>query len=321
MYTKTGVQILRFSSLFLFCFLNTIPGIAKSPRNYLAAKEAIESGNLEKLKAVLKKGKININFTDKYSDSTLLIVAVENQQLEIVRFLLENKANPNLKGLTRTPLVTAILKNNYDIFDLLLIFKADVNLQTRDGFSPLHAAVYNNDERFIVRLLALGANPNVMSRSGRTPLMSWPYGNAAQKLIEAGADVNLADRDGNTALMNASGGISETVRVLLAAKADVNASNSRGDTALIAAVACGRSDIVRQLLSAGADLAHRNKCGITAEEAADETVNRAYSNPHDECDISHWCIVGRSDVEHDYESTRRIINEFKKSKYQESPDE
>lgn len=315
MYTKTGVQILRFSSLFLFWFLSSIPGIAKSPRGYLAAKEAIESGSLEKLKAALR-GKININFTDKYSDSTLLIVAVENQQLEIVRFLLENKANPNSKGLMRTPLRVAISKNNYDIFDLLLTFKADVNLAGTDGFSPLHSAVHNNDERFIVRLLALGANPNIMTRLGQTPLMEWPYGTAAQKLIEAGADVNLANRDGDTALMNASGGIPETVRALLAAKADVNVSNSSGDTALIAAAACGQSDIVRQLLSAGADLAHRNKCGITAEEAKD-----APGSAHDNCYLIKWCAIGQTGPEPDYESTMRIINEFKKSKYQESPHE
>jgi len=315
MYIKTGVQILRFSSLFLFCFLNSNPGIAKSPRNYLAAKRAIESGSLEKLKAALK-GKININFIDKYSESTLLIVAVENQQLEIVRYLLENKANPNPKGLIRTPLEEAISKNNYDIFDLLLTFKADVNLQDAHGFSPLHSAVNNNDERFIDRLLALGANPNIMNGLGQTPLMALPYGTAAQKLIEAGADVNLADRNGDTALMNASGGMPETVRVLLAAKADVNASNSSGDTALIAAAVCGQSDIVRQLLSAGADLAHRNKCGITAEEAID-----APGSPHDNCYLYKWCAVGGRGAEPDYESTRRIINEFKESKYQESPHE
>lgn len=314
MHSKSIRKFLSSSTLSLFCVLNSTPILAKSPRAYLTAKSAIESGNLDKLKAALK-GKFNINFTDKYSDSTLLIVAVDTQQIEIVRFLLENNANPNSKGLMRTPLSIAISKNNYEIFDLLLAHKADVNLAGTHGYAPLHSAVHNNDERFIVRLLSLGANPNIMTPRGQTPLMEWPYGNAAQRLIEAGAKVNLANRDGDTALMNASGGIPDTVRALIAAGANVNAANRNGDTALIAAAACGQAGIVKQLLQAGGDLYQANKDGISAENTL-----KAPSGPENP-GLSSWCAIGQPGPEADYESTMRIINEFKNTKNQESQNE
>jgi hypothetical protein len=58
---------------------------------------------------------------------------------------------------------------------------------------------------------------------------------AVQSALEAGANVNGVDDEGNTALMHAllaEEPSAEIVKVLIKAKADVNARNSRGATAL-----------------------------------------------------------------------------------------
>lgn len=271
------------------------------------AREAIIAGNNQKLRTLIP-AKVKINFIDKYSDSTLLITAVDNQQVEIVRFLLENKADPNPKGLMRTPLTVAISKNNYEIFDLLLASKADVNLAGTFGYGPLHSAVHNEDGRFIDRLLALGANPNIMTPRKQTPLLEWPNGYAAQRLIDAGADVNLANSDGDTPLMNAAGGTPDAVRALLAAGANVNAKNRNGDTALIAAAACGQVDIVNQLLKAGADVYHKNNDGISAENTSEAPAGPG--NPG----LSNWCAIGRTPPEPDGAAVLRILADFRKNK-------
>jgi ankyrin repeat protein len=52
--------------------------------------------------------------------------------------------------------------------------------------------------------------------------------------IEAGSDINAADRDGDTALIRASwNGNTEIVELLIAAACDINAANIEGNTALI----------------------------------------------------------------------------------------
>lgn len=70
-----------------------------------------------------------------------------------------------------------------------------------------------------------------------------------QVLITQGAHVNVQDRFGVTPLMQAViGNNRSAVRALLAAGADVNLRNLRGDTALDLAQQLGRIDIERLLI-------------------------------------------------------------------------
>jgi hypothetical protein len=73
-------------------------------------------------------------------------------------------------------------------------------------------------------------------------------------LLQAGADPNLRDNDGNAPILLAAiSGFSEGVRVLLIVKARVDTPNNLGETALIKAVQ--RRDVVtaQMLLDAGAN--------------------------------------------------------------------
>lgn len=73
-------------------------------------------------------------------------------------------------------------------------------------------------------------------------------------LLAKGADANLADAKGDTALIIAArSGFGEGVARLLAARANVDKTNKLGETALIAAVQARQPAIVRALLEAGAN--------------------------------------------------------------------
>lgn len=90
------------------------------------------------------------------------------------------------------------------------------------------------------------------------------------EVLSRGININAADDDGNTALMEASEkGEYSTVRALLDAGADVNAVNEDGETALMLASEEGNTAIVRMLLDAGADPDARDEDGETAYDKTD----------------------------------------------------
>ncbi|WP_374145931.1 ankyrin repeat domain-containing protein [Sphingomonas sp. 28-63-12] len=73
-------------------------------------------------------------------------------------------------------------------------------------------------------------------------------------LLQKGADPNLRDAKGNTALMVAvSGGFGDLIAPLVAAKTNVNQGNDSGETPLIRAVQRRDVAMIRELLTAGAD--------------------------------------------------------------------
>ncbi len=75
-----------------------------------------------------------------------------------------------------------------------------------------------------------------------------------QKGLEAGLDVNIADKDGHTGLILASfNGHNEIVELLIQNKALVNLPNTNRRTALMLASSGPFNEIVTMLLNAGAD--------------------------------------------------------------------
>lgn len=84
------------------------------------------------------------------------------------------------------------------------------------------------------------------------------------RLLKEGADVNVRNDFGATALIMASqAGYIEIVKILLDASADVN-STSKDMTALFLASQQGYTEIVGLLLGAGADVNVKNEEGLTA---------------------------------------------------------
>ncbi|MFC4070191.1 ankyrin repeat domain-containing protein [Actinoplanes subglobosus] len=93
---------------------------------------------------------------------------------------------------------------------------------------------------------------------------AWGTPQQVTRLLRAGADPNLPDRDGTTPLYRASvQGVAENVRVLTAAGADPDRESGTRDEGLpLCAAACwGHDAAVRELLAAGADPARREDQG------------------------------------------------------------
>ena len=110
----------------------------------------------------------------------------------------------------------------------------------------------------IKELIKSGADVNMKDEHGYTALMLAYRTQTAQLLIEAGADVDAHDNNGETALMWASAqGNVDRVKLLIKSGADVNAMDKTcGDTALMRA---NTVEITTLLIEAGADVNYKNK--------------------------------------------------------------
>lgn len=72
---------------------------------------------------------------------TPLVLAVHNNNVEMVKFLLSKKANVNAVSTNSSPIHEAVRQHNQAILDLLLSAGGNVNLTTDFGKTPLHMAI------------------------------------------------------------------------------------------------------------------------------------------------------------------------------------
>ncbi|MBI1830033.1 MAG: ankyrin repeat domain-containing protein [Planctomycetes bacterium] len=153
--------------------------------------------------------------------------ACDKRYVEIARLLLQAGANPN-PGASNSLLGVAISHNDFDLVDVLLDFKADIDAKTRKSSKPL--LIHAWGKRSIVeRLLAQkDLDVNAANKSGTTAL-------------------HLAARDGDVAM----------IRRLLDRGAKVNAL-SNGNTPLDFAMKAGHEDAIQLLKSRGGESGPRD---------------------------------------------------------------
>lgn len=88
-------------------------------------------------------------------------------------------------------------------------------------------------------------------------------------LLSEGANIDVADANGNTPLMIAARiGNPRMVTILLAHNPDLTRKNNIGNTALMIASENGQTFVVEQLLAMGADINAKNAKGFTSLEIA-----------------------------------------------------
>ena len=140
---------------------------------------------------------------------------------------------------------------------------AGVNRQEADGSTPLQWAVYEGDVAEVQRLLEAGADVSLANNYGATPMgLAAEVGNAEilRLLLEAGADAGSPNTEGQTALMAvARTGNVEAAQLLLDYGATVDARERwGGQTALMWASARRHPKMMELLISHGAGVNARS---------------------------------------------------------------
>ncbi len=167
---------------------------------------------------------------------TALVLAIEQQQIPAVKFLLEHGASPNAQHRLSEALHVAAELGNIESARLLLEHGAQINVAER-GESALERAVLGDSTEMVEFLFAHGASIPHRSPDFLSIFHEWAIGtgntNIANVLLSHKADMHAKNRDGQTPLhLAALQGELQAVAWLLQHGADVNARDNRGTTPL-----------------------------------------------------------------------------------------
>lgn len=195
----------------------------------------------------------NPNITDKYN-KTPILYASNNK---IRQILLESGADPNIKTSNDSTLLhLAVQKNNLEVIKTLLRHKANPNILDKNQKSPLayatsnevrrrllengadpdenlylHWALKTDNKEFFDDLLTVKINVNIEDANGRTPIFYCKDEESIIKLIKKNADILHEDKSGNTPLHYYSLiGNTKIVGLLADLGDDLAKTNKNGET-------------------------------------------------------------------------------------------
>lgn len=312
-----------------------------NPGGETALMTAARTGSLDAVRLLIDRGAA-VNAKEKERGQTALMWAVLENHPDVARFLIEKGADINAQtnvvipdGITAEPtaasgnigangpgfyrsravptpsgamsaLLFAAREGNLPMTRLLLEAKADINLPSANGSSPLVVAITNNHIQLGMELLGKGANPNLADRFWkRTPLY-------------AAIEMRNLDftRESPPPLADAADPM-DLIKALLAKGADPNARvnttpvrgfmqgsanwvNFDGQTAFIRAALAGDIALMRLLLEHGADPNLTTNEGSTALMAAaglNFVVSQTFTHPNEEyLEAARLCLEKGNNV-------------------------
>jgi ankyrin repeat protein len=136
--------------------------------------KAVKDGKIDKVKEMISNDKTLVNAIDSSSgiNETALGIVTFSGKKELTELLIKNGANVNFQdAFGVAPLHGAARTNQLEVIKILLENKADVNLPTTTGKeTPLHYAARYNNADVVKLLLDKGANKNALDASGVSPL-------------------------------------------------------------------------------------------------------------------------------------------------------
>lgn len=306
-----------------------------TPKGCTALRNAVEEGHYPTAEFLIVKG-ANVNSVNK-AGYTILDAAEREGQYRIAQLLKRYGAVGNLSGLPGMEELAQLLNQNGDEAPAFIpdypSSRATANQPTRSDVQAAYARweTFKIDTRYRSSLLTMGIvenRPNLVEQGlneGESPNRRYSYEEdndsittpnrvkiitpivqatvngsleIVRLLIEHGADPNLAQKNGEYALLDAANrgyveiaeylldhgadpnldtGIGTALafadnaaimRILLEHGADPNIPDGDGDLPIIGSIDTRRMDEIELLIAYGTDMNHKNKRGVTPLERA-----------------------------------------------------
>tara|TARA_B100000809_G_scaffold183970_1_gene181899 strand:- start:178 stop:1656 length:1479 start_codon:yes stop_codon:yes gene_type:complete len=191
--------------------------------------------------------------------NALLLIAPFTKDFELIEYLISNGASLQDKDYAANGIfeyaskggnlsfLKQLLKNGAKIGNNSMVF-ASQGLRRQKNTLETYKSLEN-----------LGAKINVVDNKGRNPLHSIAYNSKNIAIynyfIDAGVNVNLQDKGGDSPFMNASNSNTlEVVKFLSKHVKDFNLKDENGRSALAMAVNRNSVDVIEFLLKKGADI-------------------------------------------------------------------
>lgn len=241
--------------------------------------EAVQEGNIEKVKELLEKG-ADINFQKKTGADTALHHSMIRDDIQMAQLLLDNGADPSITGSLDETAYMRILRfdhtdkkmreffeknsekykiqvmdiepsvffravkeeNIQEVTSLLKEHKIILDVRRKDSDTALHVAASKNNKEMVKLLVEHGASVNIKDFNKLTPLSKAHDTNTIKFLIEHGSILTK-----NIAHNAASSGNTELMKYLIEIKAPLDGKNEYNNTPLDVARIKGYTDIVNLL--------------------------------------------------------------------------
>ena len=223
------------------------------------------------------------------NQETPLMIAVRANEIELVKYLVEQGADVNAENANGETPVFYIVRNNGEMFNYLIAQNADVshetnnnttllitasrnkhfaairfllengaNIEDKDeaGFTAFHHVIspHDRDHEVINMFLERGADINTVSARDGKSLLYYAIEREdierVKELVVMGANINVANREGFRPRMNDI----EIIKYLVTNGADINAVDRRNDTYLCVAMYEENQELIEFLLNQGSDI-------------------------------------------------------------------
>ena len=227
-----------------------------------ALHEAVRYGNIDVIKALLDSG-ANVNAKDNLGKTPVMIISPREKAQEIYKLLISYRADLTEKDMFGDTVLHNAIMVNSDVETVAILTNngADINTRNKEGVTPLHIAI-QKDNPAVARLLTEnGADIHTVDAKGKSSLVMALSG--SQQMLEAVViekNAMTVDSDGNTPLHIAliNDAPLSKVQYIISLTNDVNIRNRDGNSALFLAVIKNRRKVGELLLAKNADIFSTN---------------------------------------------------------------
>ena len=237
---------------------------AMTDYHYTVLRLAIGGKNLETVSYLISKG-VDVNRACDGVDYMPLMEAASFGVPDITHLLIAKGARVNARTKNGTDALSLAAENGHpDVIALLADHGADLNHLGSEGMTPLIWASLAGYLDAVKMLVQKGAKVNLQSEPYRMTALASASSPVDEKgrdhlgvvkyLLDHGANPSIPDKNGFTALMNASVyGRVEVMKDLVAAGADIHSVDGEGAKAFKDSLRENRFSSLKTLLDSGAN--------------------------------------------------------------------